>query len=71
MDTVSDFILKRLSEWGISRVFGYPDDGINGLIGAFGRGSVSRLNSCRSDMKKPQRSWPVPTRSLPGKLGCA
>lgn len=40
MDTVSDFILKRLSEWGISRVFGYPGDGINGLIGAFGRGSV-------------------------------
>lgn len=40
MDTVSDFILKRLSEWGISRVFGYPGDGINGLIGAFGRGAV-------------------------------
>lgn len=40
MDTVSDFILKRLSEWGINRVFGYPGDGINGLIGAFGRGRV-------------------------------
>lgn len=37
MDTVSDFILKRLSQWGIRRVYGYPGDGINGMIGAFGR----------------------------------
>ncbi|OZI43599.1 thiamine pyrophosphate-requiring protein [Bordetella genomosp. 5] len=37
MQTVSDFVLTRLSEWGIRRVFGYPGDGINGLIGAFGR----------------------------------
>ncbi len=37
MDTVSDFIIKRLSQWGIKRIFGYPGDGINGLIGAFGR----------------------------------
>lgn len=37
MATVSDFLLKRLSEWGIKRIFGYPGDGINGLIGAFGR----------------------------------
>ncbi|HEV2500432.1 MAG TPA: thiamine pyrophosphate-requiring protein [Terriglobia bacterium] len=35
--TVSDFILQRLSEWGIRRVYGYPGDGINGLIGAFDR----------------------------------
>ncbi len=36
-DTVGDFILRRLSEWGIKRVFGYPGDGINGLMGAMGR----------------------------------
>lgn len=37
MTTVSDYLLERLSEWGIKRIFGYPGDGINGLIGAFGR----------------------------------
>lgn len=35
--TVADFVLSRLTEWGIDRVFGYPGDGINGMIGAFGR----------------------------------
>ncbi|HVY25720.1 MAG TPA: thiamine pyrophosphate-requiring protein [Polyangiaceae bacterium] len=34
---VSDFVLKRLAEWGIRRVFGYPGDGINGIMGAFNR----------------------------------
>lgn len=35
--TVSDHLLQRLHAWGVRRVFGYPGDGINGLIGAFGR----------------------------------
>lgn len=29
---VSDFIVQRLSDWGISRIFGYPGDGINPLL---------------------------------------
>jgi pyruvate dehydrogenase (quinone) len=36
-DTVGDFLLQRLSDWGIRRVFGYPGDGINGIMGALGR----------------------------------
>src|SRR5687767_15266800 len=39
-DTVGDFVLKRLAQWGVRRVFGYPGDGINGLIGAFSRGGA-------------------------------
>ena len=35
--TVSDFILKRVHAWGIRRIYGYPGDGINGLMGAFDR----------------------------------
>jgi pyruvate dehydrogenase (quinone) len=29
--------LARLREWGVRRVFGYPGDGINGIMGAFNR----------------------------------
>jgi pyruvate dehydrogenase (quinone) len=35
--TVSDFMLERLSAWGVDRVYGYPGDGINGILGAFER----------------------------------
>jgi len=35
--TTSDQVLSRLHEWGVRRVFGYPGDGINGLMGAFDR----------------------------------
>jgi pyruvate dehydrogenase (quinone) len=36
-ETVSDFIVSRLSAWGVTRIYGYPGDGINGLMGALGR----------------------------------
>ena len=36
-ETVGDFIVRRLGEWGVRRVFGYPGDGINGVVLAFGR----------------------------------
>ncbi|MFF9622662.1 thiamine pyrophosphate-requiring protein [Streptomyces griseosporeus] len=34
---VSDHVLQRLREWGVETVFGYPGDGINGLLAAWGR----------------------------------
>jgi pyruvate dehydrogenase (quinone) len=33
--TVGEYVLARLHEWGIERVFGYPGDGINGVVLAF------------------------------------
>jgi len=36
-ETVSDFLLRRLREWGVKRVYGYPGDGINAIVGAFDR----------------------------------
>jgi pyruvate dehydrogenase (quinone) len=38
-ETVGDHILERLSEWGVNRIYGYPGDGINGLLGALDRAS--------------------------------
>ena len=35
--TVGDFFWERLHAWGVRRVFGYPGDGINGLLGALNR----------------------------------
>lgn len=32
MSKTSDFIVQRLSEWGVKRVFGYPGDSINPLV---------------------------------------
>ncbi|MGH2934289.1 MAG: thiamine pyrophosphate-requiring protein [Gaiellaceae bacterium] len=34
---VSDFVLKRLREWGVHRIYGYPGDGINAFLGALDR----------------------------------
>src|SRR3954470_24404590 len=35
--TVADFVIDRLMEWNIYRIFGYPGDGINGLMGSINR----------------------------------
>ena len=36
-ETASDFLLKRINQWGLKRIYGYPGDGINGIIGAIDR----------------------------------
>ncbi len=35
--TVADYLLKRLRDWGVQTVFGFPGDGINGILAAWGR----------------------------------
>ncbi len=35
--TVADFLIARLAAWGVHRMYGYPGDGINGILGALGR----------------------------------
>ena len=37
MAQVTDYVLGRLREWGVHRVYGYPGDGINGFLGAYHR----------------------------------
>jgi pyruvate dehydrogenase (quinone) len=35
--STADFLVTRLRDWGIHRIYGYPGDGINAIMGALGR----------------------------------
>ncbi|MBW4041730.1 MAG: thiamine pyrophosphate-requiring protein [Acidobacteria bacterium] len=37
MPTVSEFVIHRIQEWGVSRVFGFPGDGVGELDGMLGK----------------------------------
>jgi pyruvate dehydrogenase (quinone) len=37
MTTTSDYLVQRLYDWGVRRVYGFPGDGINGVMGALNR----------------------------------
>ncbi|MBV8970578.1 MAG: thiamine pyrophosphate-requiring protein, partial [Verrucomicrobia bacterium] len=43
-ENVSDYLIRRLSEWNVRRIYGFPGDGINGIIGALGRAGVDKKN---------------------------
>lgn len=48
--TVADALLERLRAWGVEHVFGYPGDGINGIVGAFSRaGDTPRFLQARHE----------------------
>ncbi len=42
-ETVSEFIVRRLREWGVERVYGYSGDGINGMMNALRKADGPRL----------------------------
>src|SRR3954452_13077338 len=49
-DTVGAFMLKRLRSFGVQRIYGYPGDGINGILGAFHQvGDEVELIQCRHE----------------------
>ncbi|MBT8159796.1 MULTISPECIES: thiamine pyrophosphate-requiring protein [Arthrobacter] len=35
--TVADYLLARLREWDVEKIFAFPGDGINGILAAFGK----------------------------------
>jgi pyruvate dehydrogenase (quinone) len=41
--TVGDFFWERLYQWGVRRVFGYPGDGINGLLSGLSRFGTDKI----------------------------
>jgi pyruvate dehydrogenase (quinone) len=36
-NTVADYLLERLRDWGVDKVFAFPGDGINGILAAWRR----------------------------------
>jgi pyruvate dehydrogenase (quinone) len=50
--TVADFVVERLSQWGVRRIFGYPGDGINGVFGALRRaeGKIEFIQARHEEM---------------------
>ena len=50
--TVGDFIVQRLQQWGVQHIFGYPGDGINGVFGALNRadGSIRFIQARHEEM---------------------
>jgi pyruvate dehydrogenase (quinone) len=48
---VGDFVVGRLHQWGVRRIFGYPGDGINGLLGGLQRaGSIEFVQVRHEEM---------------------
>ncbi|MGH9056668.1 MAG: thiamine pyrophosphate-requiring protein [Acidimicrobiales bacterium] len=35
--TAADYLCERLAEWGVTTIYGFPGDGINGILGALRR----------------------------------
>src|SRR5690625_8010078 len=68
-DTVGDFILRRLTDWGVQRIFGYPGDGISGLMGALGRAS-SRFDYVRVRHEEMSGFMAVCQDQVSGEVSC-
>ncbi|WP_245877137.1 thiamine pyrophosphate-binding protein, partial [Streptomyces glaucescens] len=68
---VSDHVLERLREWGVEHVFGYPGDGINGLLAAWGR-AENRPRFIQSRHEEMSALQAVGYAKFSGRLGvCA
>jgi pyruvate dehydrogenase (quinone) len=50
--TVGDFLVDRLFAWGVRRIYGYPGDGINGVLGALNRaeGKIEFIQARHEEM---------------------
>ncbi|MGH9456533.1 MAG: thiamine pyrophosphate-requiring protein [Thermoanaerobaculia bacterium] len=46
---VADFLVERLHEWGVRTIYGYPGDGINGIMGAIDRFEKIRFIQSRHE----------------------
>jgi hypothetical protein len=63
--TVGDFLVQRLNEWGIPRIYGFPGDEING--GVIGRAG-DKMDYVQVRHEKCPLLWPahIPRSAWPG-----
>jgi pyruvate dehydrogenase (quinone) len=62
---VGDFVVERLHTWGVRRIYGYPGDGINGVIAALQRANNIEFIQVRHEemallpliKRKEDRDW--------------
>ncbi len=69
--TVGDYLLDRLATWGIRRVYGYPGDGINGIMGAFERATQGRRPSENSGVGERPEFIQVRHEEMAAFMACA
>ena len=50
--SVGEFVIERLHAWGVRRIYGYPGDGINGVLGALQRaqGEIEFIQARHEEM---------------------
>jgi pyruvate dehydrogenase (quinone) len=60
--SVAAFMLERLKKWGVDRIYGYPGDGINGILGAF-HGFEDEIDfvQTRHEEIAAFAAWPTPS----------
>ena len=68
-ETVADFLIRRLNEWGIKRIYGFPGDGINGIMGALNRAGIGLENS--KEPKYPIEYVQVRHEEMAAFMACA
>ena len=67
--TVGQLHPRAARRVGRQRIYGYPGDGINGILGGFHAGDAS--GSSRPATRSWRRSRPARTRSSPARSACA
>ena len=70
MTTVSDYLLERLREWNVENIFGYPGDGINGIVGALSKAD-NKPEFIQSRHEEMSAFEAVGYAKFSGRPGCA
>jgi pyruvate dehydrogenase (quinone) len=69
--SVGDYLVERLGTWGVRRIYGYPGDGINGIMGAFERVTQGRRPAEESRGGEPPEFIQVRHEEMAAFMACA